>query len=88
MRLDWLGQKPPLPTPAIAAAPNACHGSCTNGYRPYPTAAIVSENASVRRPPTRSINAPITGPATRLTAPFVASTRPAVASGIPRTLCR
>ena len=31
IRLDWLGQKPPLPMPAIAAAPNACHGSVTNG---------------------------------------------------------
>ena len=34
IRLDWLGQKPPLPIPAIAAAPKACHGSVTNGYGP------------------------------------------------------
>jgi hypothetical protein len=30
MRVDWAGQKKPLPTPVTVAAANACQGSCTS----------------------------------------------------------
>jgi len=87
-RVDWDGQKPPTPIPVIAATTNPCQGSYTSGYAAYPTVRIASAVASILRPPTRSTRIPKTGPATMLTAAFVAMISPTGASAMPRTLWR
>ena len=86
--VDCDGQKPPTPTPVIAATTNPCHGSCTSGYSAYPPARIASAVASSLRPPKRSISAPKTGPATMLASACDPTMSPTIPSPIPRTLCR
>ena len=79
--VDWAGQKPPLPIPAIARGEKAlpwlvdeCVGAVADGQEDE------RDRRASRRPPSRSTSEPKTGPATMLTAPFVATIRPAVPS--------
>ena len=88
MSVDWAGQKKPFPRPVTVAAANACQGSCTNMYEPKPTASNTRASASTALPPSLSTSGPEKGPETSATTAFVASTRPAAVSEMPRTLWR
>ncbi len=86
--VDCEGQKAPLPIPIVADARKPSQAESTKAYWPIPSIRKPSAIVSIRFPPTRSTSAPATGPASRLTPAFVASTSPAVARSIPRSLCR
>jgi hypothetical protein len=86
--VDWLGQKEPLPRPTSAFSAKACQGLRMSGKRANATAITINAPVKTRRGPSRSESAPPTNPETRPAAELDATTRPAMPSEIPRTLCR
>jgi hypothetical protein len=87
-KVDWLGQKEPLPKPTITFTATASHGSRIRGKSAKPIAIVISAPLRTRRGPTRSERAPPTNAETSAAAELAATTRPAIPSEMPRTLCR
>src|SRR5439155_27249272 len=87
-RVDWLGQKEPLPSPTSTFSPKACQGARISGKSAKATAIRISEAARTLLGPSRSESAPPAKPDTGPAAEVEATQSPALPREVPARLVR